>query len=225
MAKIITLLSGGLDSSTLLYELKHYGHRLHALSFDYGQRHLRELKSAQDVARTAGISWEIANLSGIVPLLGGSSQTDFTVDVPEGHYTDESMKVTVVPNRNMIMASVAVARAISLGFDAIALAVHAGDHAIYPDCRPEFVGALVRILQHCHSEPIGVYAPYSQHTTKEEIVRLGHTHNVPFKLTWSCYKGGDKHCGKCGTCVERREAFQLAHVTDPTEYEDATATH
>ena len=127
------------------------------------------------------------------------------------------MKSTVVPNRNMIMLSLAAARAIAVGADGVAYAAHSGDHAIYPDCRPEFADAVAAALRICHYTPIELERPFVD-MTKADIVRLGAELGVDFSKTWSCYKGGEKHCGKCGTCVERREAFRLAGVPDPTEY-------
>ena len=148
--------------------------------------------------------------------------TDATVAVPEGHYTDASMAATVVPNRNAVMLSVAVGAAVARGASAVATAVHAGDHPIYPDCRPAFIDAVE------HEARIGnegfiadgfrVLAPFLS-VGKDEIVRRGAAVDVPFAQTWSCYVGGERHCGRCGTCVERREAFELAGVDDPTAYE------
>jgi 7-cyano-7-deazaguanine synthase len=153
--------------------------------------------------------------------MGGSSQTDKSVPVPEGHYEEESMKQTVVPNRNMILLALAGAWAISTKSDAIAYAAHSGDHAIYPDCRPEFTEAMSDALRLCDWHEVKLMRPFLYPTpmSKADIVKLGTSLGVPFELTWSCYKGGEKHCGKCGTCVERVEAFQLAGVEDPTEYE------
>ena len=138
--------------------------------------------------------------------------------MPEGSYNEAGMKATVVPNRNMIMIAVAAARAISLGCDSVAYAAHGGDHAIYPDCRPDFVKALAEVLKICDYSPIRLEAPFLNFS-KADIVLEGARLGVDFSKTWSCYKGGDIHCGKCGTCVERRQAFASAGVCDPTEYE------
>lgn len=219
MAKIVALLSGGLDSTTLVAKLLRDGHLVCGIGFDYGQRHSRELESARDVADFLGITFRVCDLRGVQEFISGSSQTSPEIDVPEGHYADESMRVTVVPNRNMIMASVAAGWATSLDFDGIALAVHAGDHAIYPDCRPAFIERLESALSYANYKPLAVWAPFLN-MSKADIVREGASYMAPFWLTWSCYKGGLRHCGKCGTCVERREAFQLAGVQDPTEYEE-----
>ena len=144
--KTVLIYSGGLDSTVLLYELLAQGDDVAALSVDYGQRHRREIDAAQSIAASLGVEHRVADLSGIRGLLAGSSQTSDDVDVPEGHYAEESMKATVVPNRNMIMLSLAVGWAISRKADRVAYAAHGGDHAIYPDCRAEFVDALARAV-------------------------------------------------------------------------------
>lgn len=224
MKKVIVLASGGVDSTCLLYHLAArevpaaQKMDMVAISFNYGQRHRRELKSATRVCQELGIRHTVADLSRISHLLAGSSQTSPDVAVPHGHYAEEPMKATVVPNRNMIMLSVAAAWAVSLKFDAVAFAAHAGDHTIYPDCRPEFATAMDRALALCDWSKIRLYAPFVR-KTKTDIVRLGAALGVPFGLTYSCYEGRAKHCGRCGTCVERIEAFRLARVPDPTSYE------
>jgi 7-cyano-7-deazaguanine synthase len=142
------------------------------------------------------------------------------MDVPEGHYEAESMKATVVPNRNAIMISIAYGHAVSIGAETVGVGVHAGDHAIYPDCRAQFIDMLSSTLQVGNDSDLRIYAPFID-KTKSDIVKYGTALGVPFDLTWSCYKGLEKHCGRCGTCVERKEAFQLAGVNDPTEYDYA----
>ncbi len=220
MKKTVLIYSGGLDSTTLLYQLKAEGRDLKALSINYGQRHSLELEYAKKVCAKLGVEHRVADLSALKPLLGGSSQTDGTVDVPEGHYAAENMKLTVVPNRNMLMLSVAAAWAISEKADTIAYAAHAGDHAIYPDCRPEFVDALNGALALADWHNVQIERPFIN-ITKGGIVKLGAQLGVPFAETWSCYKGKEVHCGRCGTCVERLLAFKEAGVTDPTPYEDS----
>lgn len=218
--KVVVLLSGGLDSTVALYKMLDDGFDVSAISFDYGQRHSRELDAAATIARTLRIRWNVVEIKHRnYPLFKGSSQTD-NVPVPHGHYADASMRVTVVPNRNMIMLSIAAAWAISLGCSAVCYAAHAGDHAIYPDCRPEFVHAMSDALQAAsYDHKPYLMAPFIG-DSKADIVRLGAKLVVPFEHTWSCYEGRTRHCGKCGTCVERREAFQVADVADPTEYTD-----
>ena len=214
---IIAIVSGGLDSAVMLRKLLNDGHAVRSLSFNYGQRHAKELVFADEMSRLWQVSHETADLRGIAHLLAGSSLTSAEVAVPEGHYTEESMKATVVPNRNMIMISVAVGWAVSLKFDAVAYAAHAGDHAIYPDCREEFANALDQTCRLADWHAVSLLRPFVR-MTKTEIVALGARLQVPFKKTWSCYQGGELHCGKCGTCVERREAFALAAIQDPTQY-------
>lgn len=220
--KTIIILSGGMDSSTLLHKLHGEGHELEALSFFYGQKHKKELKFAKRNASALMISHRIVSVDNIFTnhLTGDSSLLRGDIEVPEGHYEDETMKSTVVPNRNMIFLSIAIARAIAIGAQNIAYAAHAGDHAIYPDCRRDFVDKIAALAQVCDYNPITIMAPFV-HMSKADIVKLGVQLDVPYDLTWSCYVGGQKHCGKCGTCVERREAFELAGVPDPTEYEEA----
>jgi 7-cyano-7-deazaguanine synthase len=217
--KALVILSGGMDSSVLAAYLKGpvKGYDVRALTIDYGQRHVREIESAKAIADWLKIRHEIVDLSALAPHLGGSSQTDERVPVPEGHYSAESMKATVVPNRNMLLLAVGAARAISTGCGVLAYAAHAGDHAIYPDCRPEFASAMETALLLCDWKPVQLMRPFINFT-KAEIVRVGLTLGVPFGKTYSCYKGHAAHCGRCGTCVERREAFQLAGMKDPTDY-------
>lgn len=219
--KVVAILSGGLDSATLAYLLASQGWELHLLSFDYGQRHVRELRSAMRIAHRLGAQHDVVDLRSVGTLLSGSALTDTKVGVPEGHYTDESMRATVVPNRNAIFASVAIGVAVANAAPAIALGIHAGDHAVYPDCRPEFVAALQQLAGVANEGFIApdfrVLAPLL-HWSKADIVRCGAELDVPFATTWSCYQGGDRHCGRCGTCVERREAFEVAGVDDPTDY-------
>lgn len=221
MKKTIVIYSGGLDSTTLLYSLKAQGRELKALSINYGQRHLRELDFAKKTCEKLNIEHRTVDLSGLRPLLGGSSQTDPNVAVPEGHYAAENMKLTVVPNRNMLMLSVAAAWAIAEKADTIAYAAHSGDHAIYPDCREEFVSALNGALALADWHTVSIERPFVN-ITKGQIVKVGSVLNVPFEETWSCYKGGEVHCGRCGTCVERLLSFKEAGVIDPTRYEDST---
>ncbi len=216
--KVVLVYSGGLDSTVLLYHLvKDLMDEVSCITFDYGQRHSRETQFAREVTRLLDVPFLHVDISKIRPLFGYNSQTG-DAEVPNGHYTDEVMKTTVVPNRNMIFLSLAASTAISWGYDAVAYGCHSGDHAIYPDCRLEFVIAVQRVLGLCHSRPIRLFAPFTTRP-KSFIVDMGHRLGVPFELTWSCYKGGVHHCGKCGTCVERKEAFALAQLKDPTIYE------
>ena len=215
--KAVVLFSGGLDSTVLVYDLLNEGADLKLLSIDYGQRHEKELKSSSEIAESLGLEHEILRLPMLNNLLGGSALTDPSISLPEGHYAEDSMKATVVPNRNMILLSLAAGHAISLQFDTVAYAAHAGDHTIYPDCRPEFATAMDQALKLCDWNTVSLYRPFVQ-LSKQDLVRKGNELGVPFEKTWSCYAGNDKHCGKCGTCVERKEAFELVGLLDPTEY-------
>lgn len=216
--KMVCVLSGGMDSATLLWKLKSQGHDLYTISFDYGQRHVKELTKAQLLATVARVPWEKIDLSNLKPILAGSSQTS-GIPVPEGRYDAENMKLTVVPNRNMIMLSVSIARAISLGYDAVAYGAHAGDHTIYPDCRPVFIDAMNRAAQLCDWKSINLVAPFSS-MTKAEIAKEGAKLQVPYEHTLTCYHGTEPACGKCGSCQERLEAFEVAGVMDPIAYEN-----
>lgn len=207
------LFSGGMDSTALLFRAirENGADRVRAISFDYGQRHIRELRAAELIASRLGVDHHILNLGGLLigsALLGQG-------DVPHGHYADESMAATVVPGRNLLFASAVIAQA--RAGDAIMLGVHAGDHPVYPDCRPEFVAALAGAAQ---AYDVTVLAPWVN-ITKAEIVTA--EPDAPYELSWSCYEGGARHCGECGTCVERREAFELAGMPDPTLYEQVSA--
>jgi 7-cyano-7-deazaguanine synthase len=213
----VAIFSGGLDSTVMLHQLLAEGDKVLALSIDYGQRHRRELEHAQRIAAGLGMEWQLADLSAIRPLISGSSQTSDDVAVPHGHYAAENMKQTVVPNRNMIMIAVAAGWAISRQADRVAYGAHTGDHTIYPDCRPEFAEAMARAIGLADWHHVELYCPFIR-MTKGDIVRTGAALHVDFATTWSCYEGGDLHCGQCGTCVERREAFVQANVADPTTY-------
>jgi 7-cyano-7-deazaguanine synthase len=222
--QVVVIVSGGLDSTVLAYWFATRDSELRLLSFDYGQRHRIELEHAAEIAGLLHCPHEIVDLSAIGRLLTGSALTDADVAVPDGHYTDESMRATVVPNRNAIMLDIAVAVAIAHGADAVAFGAHAGDHAIYPDCRPEFVDSFARSARIANegllADGFTVLAPFLGYT-KTQIVRIGEALAVPFERTWSCYRGEAVHCGTCGTCTERREAFAQAGIADPTVYRTA----
>lgn len=216
--KVVVVYSGGLDSTTLLYMHRNQGDEVIPLGVNYGQRHGRELDAATRICARLGLPYHLVDLTALRPFLAGSSQTDKAVDVPEGHYAAETMKATVVPNRNMILLSVAMGAALSMKAAAVSYGAHSGDHAIYPDCRPAFIKKIQELAGLVDWAPLEVEAPL-QLFTKADIVKAGANLRVPFGTTWSCYKGGRVHCGVCGTCVERIEAFNLAGVQDPTEYE------
>lgn len=212
--KTLIVLSGGMDSATLLYDLIDSGHYVNAIGFNYKQRHGKELVCAKNLCKELGVPFDLIDLSAIGNLLKGSSQTDNDVNVPVGNYNEPSMKITVVPNRNMFMLAAAGAVAISRGFDQLAYGAHAGDHAIYPDCRPEFVHQMQKAFELCDWNLLNLFAPYLK-LTKGEICKIGIKLNVPYEKTWTCYVGNELPCGKCGACSERAEAFEFAGIADP----------
>lgn len=225
----VVALSGGMDSATLTAHYHHAGYRLTCVTVDYGQRHVREITAAEAIAGYYGAKHEVVDLAPFGRLLAGSALIDRSVPVPHGHYAAPTMAATIVPNRNAIIANLLVGVAVGARAQVVALGMHAGDHAIYPDCRPAFVDALAHLVA-VANEPVTpdmpmpptVEAPFV-HGSKTDIARLGTELRVPFSLTWSCYEGGAVHCGLCGTCVERREAFRDAGVVDPTEYAQESA--
>jgi len=218
--KTIVVCSGGLDSVSLAHNIAAKGELMGLISFDYGQRHKKELEFAAAAAERLGVFHQIIDMRAIGSQLTGSALTD-DVDVPDGHYAEETMRITVVPNRNAIMLTIAFGVAAARQADAVAIAVHGGDHFIYPDCRPGFIDSFDKMQRHALDgyASVKLLAPYVT-GSKADIVTDGARHGTPFVETWSCYKGGTRHCGRCGTCVERREAFHLAGVIDPTDYED-----
>ncbi len=210
------IVSGGMDSITLLYEQRE---RIAlGISFDYGSNHnAREIPFAELHCKRLGIRHITVKLDFMHQYFK-SSLLDGADAIPEGHYADDNMKSTVVPFRNGIMLSIAAGIAESQGLSNVFMANHGGDHTIYPDCRPEFVGAINEAIRLGTYANVTVSAPYTS-ITKGDIARRGAALGIDYSETWSCYKGGDKHCGKCGTCVERREALAEAGVEDATEYE------
>lgn len=210
--KSICIISGGMDSTVLLHYLLKHREEVKAISFNYGQRHKVELEFAAKTCAKLGVDHKVIDLQNLKELVSNSSLTG-DEPVPHGHYADENMKKTVVPNRNMIMASIAIGYAVNLDFDEVAMGVHAGDHAIYPDCRPEFVRALNEVAKVANFKPIEVFTPFL-HLDKGDIAAMGRDLDVDFSLTQTCYEGTEP-CGKCGACFERKEAFEKANVTDP----------
>ncbi len=212
----VIVLSGGMDSVTLLHQEKE---RIAlAVSFDYGSNHnAREIECARKQCELLGIE----HISIPLDFMGKyfrSSLLSGADAIPEGHYADENMKSTVVPFRNGIMLSVACGMAESRDLKHVMIANHGGDHAIYPDCRSGFIDAMSQAMREGTYEGVDIIAPFT-HITKGEIAKIGKKLGVDYGLTYSCYKGGEKHCGVCGTCVERREAMAEAGIDDPTIYE------
>lgn len=217
--KAIVIYSGGMDSLTALYwAIKKYK-EVKAISFNYGQKHSKELNYAKKVCKRLGIEHKVIDISFLKELTSKSSLTGLT-DIPEGHYEADNMKSTVVPNRNTIFLNIAIAWACNLGFNAVVIGVHSGDHVIYPDCRKEFISSMntTSLLATKDIGDIEVVAPFVD-IDKAGVVKKGNRLGVDYSKSWSCYKGGKKHCGKCGTCIERIEAFKLAKVNDPTIYD------
>jgi len=217
--KAVVVYSGGMDSFTLLHKVRQQGFEVFALSFNYGQRHAVELTVAANVCKDLGINHRVVDISSINSLIGGSSLTS-DIDVPEGHYEEESMKATVVPNRNMILLSLAVGYAVSIESTKVFYGAHSGDHAIYPDCRPEFVNRMNDVCKIANYEQVEIVTPYLDQS-KIGILEEGLAMNLDYAKTWTCYNGREKSCGKCGACQERLEAFEKNNETDPLEYEKA----
>lgn len=217
MSKGVIILSGGLDSTTLLYDLVGKGYKLEALSFNYGSKHnKREIHMAKLHCANLKIKHTIITLH--LDKYFKSSLLKGGKKIPEGHYEAENMKSTVVPFRNGIMLSMAVGYAESIGVGKVFLGSHKGDRSIYPDCRREFTIAINLAAQLGTYNNVEIVSPYND-LMKWDIVKIGLTLNVPYVYTYSCYKGNSVACGKCGTCVERLEAFKKNNEEDPVEYE------
>lgn len=216
--KVIVLLSGGLDSVTALYHAREKHEVIGALSFDYGSKHNHsELPMAAYHSKKCDIPHIILPLTFINDYFQ-SHLLKSGGEIPEGHYAAESMRQTVVPFRNGIMLSIAGGFAESHGAEGVVIAAHTGDHFIYADCRETFLESMSAALREGTDTRVEILRPFVE-MDKGAIVRRGLELGVDYSKTWSCYKGRELHCGLCGTCVERREAFQLAGSTDPTEYE------
>ena len=215
---VVVIYSGGMDSFTLLHLARSRGLKVHALSFNYGQRHVRELEAARAMCQAEGIPHKVIDIRAMSEVMAGSSLTS-DAEVPEGHYEEDSMKSTVVPNRNMILLSLATGYAVTVGAGAVWYGAHGGDHAIYPDCRPEFVEKMDAVCRIANYEPVGIEAPFMA-MDKGEILAEGLKLGLDYSQTWTCYNGRDKACGRCGSCVERLEAFAAHGLEDPLAYED-----
>ena len=215
--KAVVLLSGGMDSVTALHHANAAHEVVAALSFDYGAKHnARELPFAAWHAQRLGVPHTVVPLA----FIGEHFESDLLSrggEIPRGHYEEQTMKRTVVPFRNGIMLAAAAGFAESRGAAALVIAAHAGDHAIYPDCREEFMASMAAAIRTGTYAQIALLRPFIG-MSKADIAARGHALGVDFARTWSCYAGGEIHCGECGTCVERREAFLLARVPDPTRY-------
>lgn len=214
----LLICSGGFDSVTLAHRLHNQGQLAVLLCFDYGQRHKKEIDAARLCAQRLDVPFILLDIASIGRQLSGSALTD-DIEVPHGAYNADSMQLTVVPNRNAIMLTIAFGVAAARRLDTVAIAVHGGDHFVYADCRPEFIDAMavMQQLALADQQPVKLLAPYVK-TDKTAIARDAACYGVPIAETWSCYEGGALHCGRCGTCLERIEALKLAGVPDPTRY-------
>ena len=223
MSRVLLIFSGGMDSSTLLWDLLSSGDDVDAITFNYGQRHSKEIECACDMIKyltdqEIEIRHDIIDVKSVFKFIDSSALTNPDITVPNCGYTEESAKITVVPNRNQILLSIAVGIAAARGISTVMYAAHNGDAAIYPDCRPMYLDALneaTRISTLWH--PVKIEAPFI-HLTKAEIVKIGLNLGVPYEITRSCYNAEELSCGTCPTCVERIEAFTLNETIDPLEY-------
>lgn len=214
--RVVILLSGGMDSTTLLYDAISQKFEVYPLSFDYGQRHRKEIMAAEATCSKLDLPYEVVDVE-ILGKLAPSALTRHNIEIPHEHYEDESMKQTVVPNRNMVLLSLATAYAIGIGANTVAYGAHGGDHAIYPDCRSSFIEAMAEAMSLCDYRDIKLWTPYL-HWYKTDILRRGIKLGVDYSLTWTCYEGKELACGKCGSCRERLEAFKAVGVEDPIKY-------
>jgi 7-cyano-7-deazaguanine synthase len=220
--KAVLIVSGGIDSSTLIYKAVREGYETYALTFIYGQKHKREIESARKVCNTLKVAHKIIDISSLKEVLSGSALTDSGVEIPEVPETAEyyeTLKTTIVPNRNSIFLSIAIGYAVSIGANHVFFGAHHSDRGVYPDCRHEFVEAFQYAERLANDNSLLVVTAPFVNMNKSEIVKMGIDLGVPYKDTWSCYKGGEMHCGVCSSCRERKRAFQEAVVEDPTEYE------
>ena len=215
--KAVIILSGGMDSTTLLYDIINQGYDVYALSFNYNQKHNKELNCSAKTCEKLNIFHKVINL-GVLNEIAPSALTRTDWEIPEGHYEEDNMKETVVANRNMVMIALAASFASTRKAKHLFYGAHAGDHAIYPDCRKEFVEAMKESIKLCDWSELELHAPYLN-VDKGDIVIKGKELNVDYSLTTTCYNGREKACGKCGSCQERLEAFKKLGIEDPVEYE------
>jgi len=217
--KAVVVYSGGMDSYTVLHKALSENDEIYAISFNYGQKHNKELIIAAQVCQELNISHKVVDITAINSLMAGSSLTlDSDEAIPEGDYEDANMKSTVVPNRNMVLISMAIAYAVSLEASKVYYGAHSGDHDIYPDCRPEFVEAMNAVSLIANYQAVEIVAPFLK-SSKAEILASGLAMNLDYSKTWTCYNGREKACGKCGSCLERLASFKQHNLTDPIKYE------
>ncbi|SEI83206.1 7-cyano-7-deazaguanine synthase [Allopseudospirillum japonicum] len=211
--KAVVIYSGGMDSFTLLHQVIQQGYQVYPVSFDYGQRHARELAAAKHVCQMLNLPHQCIDLRSIQPLLDQSALTG-QHPVPQGTYAPENLQITLVPNRNMILLSLAIAYAVNLGANECFYGAHGGDHVLYPDCRPEFVTGMDQMAQISNLQPVRIRAPFL-HYDKADILRLGQAMHLDYALTWTCYQGAEQPCGTCSACHERAQAFAACGCADP----------
>lgn len=216
-ATTVVIYSGGMDSFTVLHRALREGLNVHALSFDYGQRHARELDIARHVCTSLGLSHQVVDIRAIHDLINNSALTNTELQVPNGDYAPDNLRSTVVPNRNMILLSLAIAKAVNIGAGRIDYGAHSGDHELYPDCRPGFVEAMNHVAGIANFEPVTLHAPYLS-SSKADILREGLAMGLDYSDTWTCYEGHELACGVCGSCRERLAAFAANGVIDPLTY-------
>lgn len=220
--KVVLSLSGGLDSAVLLTKLVEAGHEILAVTFNYGSKHgAYEIQAAKNLASHFGIKHQIIYVAGIFEGFNSALLKSDNRQIPEGHYEAPTMSQTVVPCRNMIFASILAGLAESLGYQAVYLGIHAGDHAIYPDCRPSFKQAMGVAIYEATETKVSLQAPFIS-MTKGDIVFEGAVRKTPFQLSRTCYKDQPLPCGVCGSCCERLTAFEENGITDPVHYENLT---
>lgn len=215
--KCVIILSGGVDSTTLTYDLLNQGYEVYPITFDYGQKQQPEITAARNTCKSLGLKhlvFDLSSFSETTPC----ALTSEDIPIPSGNTYDEVMKSTIVASRNLVMLSIAISYAQSHQIPEVYYGAQGGDSTIYPDCRPEFVEALNKVSQISDHYPIMVFAPYTS-VSKSEIVKTGISLNVDYRNTWSCYTKGPKPCGKCGACTERLQAFSENNSTDPLNYE------
>ena len=210
--KVVVIYSGGMDSFTLINLVAQQGYDVFALSFNYGQRHKKELEYAAEVCNQLNINHKIVDVQIINDLVQGSALTTGKIKVPEGHYADPNMKLTVVPNRNMIMLSLAIGYAVSIGATKVFYGAHAGDHAVYMDCRPEFVDAMKKAARIANYESVEIEAPFL-YIDKGAILKIGLGMDLDYSKTWTCYNGREKACGRCGSCIMESQKVLMSNST------------
>lgn len=218
--RAVVIYSGGMDSYTVLHQALKEGFEVHALSFHYGQRHSRELDVARSACESLGVSHEIVDIRAIHGLISNSALTNTAHAMPKADYDEDSMTSTVVPNRNMILLSLAIAKAVNIEADVCFYGAHGGDHVLYPDCRPEFVDKMNAVAAIANFSPIEIRAPFL-HARKDEILAAGIAMQLDYSQTWTCYEGRELACGECGSCRERLEAFAHHGLSDPLSYVSA----